>query len=214
MTYLEIANKILRLLREDTVTTLQGADDVVVGLVKEYINDAKKIVEEAHSWNVLRDSWSLSTLQDVEYVSVTGAGKEAIIETVFCNGNPMKETTNRRLAELKAGSSDTSTPTYYAVSGVDVSGDIRFRLHPTPDAAHTIAITGYSGQADLSADADVIKVPYQPVVYYAYALAARERGEVGGQTAAEIFAMASQYLSDAIANDAAMNNLEYEWYVG
>ena len=62
-------------------------------------------------------------------------------------------------------------------------------------------------------EADELLVPEQPVIYLALALASRERGEVGGQTSTDIFGMASNYLKDAIAHDAALNNLEYDWYV-
>jgi hypothetical protein len=50
-------------------------------------------------------------------------------------------------------------------------------------------------------------------MYLAYALAVRERGEVGGQTAGEIFQMAAGYLSDAIARDAELNYLDDIWQV-
>ena len=70
---------------------------------------------------------------------------------------------------------------------------------------------GYQRQADLSADSDILYVPAQPVLYMALALAARERGEVGGQTAAELFGVAASYLSEAIALDASRNNLENIW---
>ena len=54
-------------------------------------------------------------------------------------------------------------------------------------------------------------VPGKPVVYTALAMAARERGEVGGQTAAELFALAGTYLSDAIAWDSSLNDLDNIW---
>jgi hypothetical protein len=48
----------------------------------------------------------------------------------------------------------------------------------------------------------VLKVPYNPVVQLAFAMALRERGETGGQSASEQFAVADTILSDAIAFDA------------
>jgi hypothetical protein len=42
-----------------------------------------------------------------------------------------------------------------------------------------------------------------PVVHLTVALLARERGETGGTSAAEYFAVADRFLSDAIAIDAA-----------
>jgi len=47
----------------------------------------------------------------------------------------------------------------------------------------------------------------------AYAMALRERGETGGQSAAEQFAIASSALSDAIAVDANRYPLETTYMV-
>jgi hypothetical protein len=63
----------------------------------------------------------------------------------------------------------------------------------------------------LERDDDPVLLPYNAVMYYAYALAARERGEVGGQTVQELFTMAQQYISDAIALEANFNSFEQSW---
>jgi hypothetical protein len=46
------------------------------------------------------------------------------------------------------------------------------------------------------------------------AYASRERGEAGGASSMELFALAKQYLSDAISWDANNSSLEYIWSVG
>ena len=58
-------------------------------------------------------------------------------------------------------------------------------------------------QAELTNDSDDLLVPSKPVIHLAVALLARERGETGGTSTAEYFAIADKYLSDAIAIDAA-----------
>jgi hypothetical protein len=68
---------------------------------------------------------------------------------------------------------------------------------------YSIRVDTVKRQADLSANADVLLVPAQPVIHLAVALLARERGETGGTSTAEYFTIANQYLSDAIAIDAA-----------
>ena len=212
MTYLEIVNKVLRLLREDEADTVQVTDDVVVAIVSDFVNDAKRLVEDTHDWNALRTSWVETLTPENQYVSLTNSGKSARIEYIRSADKPLRESTNAQLENLQLRSSTSSSPIYYAVSGLDASNDLRLRLYPTPDTAETITVTGFRKQDDLSADADVLLVPAQPVVYYALAFAARERGEVGGQTAAEVFAMAKQFLNNAISYDAALNQLEYDWY--
>jgi len=51
-----------------------------------------------------------------------------------------------------------------------------------------------------------------PVMHLAIALLARERGETGGTSAPEYFAIADRYLSDAIALDAQKHPEETIFY--
>jgi hypothetical protein len=61
MTYLELVNKVLTRLREDTVTTVDYNDYST--LIGEFVNDAKKEVESAWLWSCL-----------TEYATVTADG--------------------------------------------------------------------------------------------------------------------------------------------
>ena len=58
------------------------------------------------------------------------------------------------------------------------------------------------GEKERGADATNLSVPSYPVVQLAYGMALRERGETGGQTAAEQFGLANIALADAIQIDA------------
>jgi hypothetical protein len=78
----------------------------------------------------------------------------------------------------------------------------------------TLLAYGFAHQGRLKNDTDVFLVPEDPILYYALAYAARERGEAGGASSAELFALAKQYLSDAISWDANNSHLEYIWNVG
>ena len=55
-------------------------------------------------------------------------------------------------------------------------------------------------------------IPHMPVVQLAFAMAAREKGEVGGNTSAEIFGIAKRMLADAISQDSALNSTDMIWY--
>jgi hypothetical protein len=55
-------------------------------------------------------------------------------------------------------------------------------------------------------------IPSSAVVQLATALGARERGETGGTSAAELFGLADNTLSDAIAIDASQHPEETIWY--
>jgi hypothetical protein len=102
-------------------------------------------------------------------------------------------------------------PYRWAWEGTDDSGNIMMRLDPAPKGVYPVTVLGWRVLPDLKRDTDILRLPDQPVLYYALALAARERGEVGGQTAQEIFAMAQQYITDAIALDATLSPTEFIW---
>jgi hypothetical protein len=65
---------------------------------------------------------------------------------------------------------------------------------------------------ELTKDNDKLYIPHQPVLHLAVALASRERGETGGTSTPEYFALADKYLSDAIALDAQKHPEETIWY--
>jgi hypothetical protein len=213
VTYLELVNEVLKRLREGAVDSVVSNDDVVADMVTALVNDAKRTVEDAHTWNALNYEWELSTIADTSLYSLTSAGNYARIGYILTTyGQGLTETTLQKIRMLKAQPNTvTQQPTYYAVNGLDASGDIRIEVFPKPDGVYPLDVYGFKRQPDLVADDDVLLVPSKPVIYLALALAARERGEVGGQTAAEIFGMASRYLSDAIAWDASLNDLDNIW---
>jgi len=65
--------------------------------------------------------------------------------------------------------------------------------------------------ADMTENTDTMSIPSSPVIQIATALGARERGETGGTSSAELFALADRTLSDAIALDAARHPEETIW---
>jgi len=212
MTYLEAVNQVLQRLREDSVTDVVNLDDPVAEMVVELVNDAKQLVEDAHTWNALRYEWSIATAADDNLYSLTNAGNYGKIESIIKdNGTELLEEQLYKIRKRQAASPANSKPKYYAVNGVDTNGDIQLQLFPKPDAVYNYTVYGFQRQADLSAASDVLLVPAKPVVYTALAMAARERGEVGGQTAAELFALANAYLSNAIAWDASLNDQDNVW---
>lgn len=218
-TYLDLVNAVLIRLREDTIPTVQGQDDVVVNLVKEFINDAKKTVEDAHTWSALTHEWAVDLgAQPSSEGTLTGSFGNVIIDYLMTDkgdvlkNRPLSDINRRRILN---GTTSTLAPTYWAVSGKTVSGNqlrtnVRFDcLIDTSQSA--ITAYGYQPQAELSGDFDVLLVPAKPVIYLAEAMAARERGEVGGQSAGELMAIAERYISDSIAMDSTNSDLDNIW---
>ena len=212
-TYLELVNAVLVRLREDTVTTVQGTDDVVVSLVKEFVNDAKRAVEDAHTWSALEKEWEVSTTIGNDKLVLTDSHKSPIIDYIYDSNGQKLRLINKEALRRKAAMSDgNGSPVYYIVDGTESNGDLRLRLWPAPKEVKAYTAFGYERTSPLSLDSDILSVPAAPVIYLAEALAARERGEVGGLASSELLLLAKQYLGDAIAMDATNSDMDNNWY--
>lgn len=204
MTYLNLMNNVLRRLREEETTSVTGT--TYVKMVGDFINDAKKLVEEATDWSALRDTIVVTTAASDNSYSLTGSSDNVKVMSVLndtknCFMNyQTKDWFNEQIYLLNASE---SAPLYYTYNGLDANGDTEVLVNPKPDGVYSLRFNVIKRQADLSADTDVMLVPAQPVIHYAVALLARERGETGGTSTAEYFSIADKYLSDAIAIDAA-----------
>ena len=206
MTYLNIMNNVLRRLREDEVTTVTST--TYSTMVGDFINDAKQLVEEATDWSALRDTILKTTevATGSEEITLTGSGDNVKIMSVINDtSNCFMEYQTKDWFNDKRYISDAvvGSPKYYTFNGLNSSGDTKVLLNPAPDAAYNLRFDVVKRQADLTSDSDVLLVPSKPVIHLALALLARERGETGGTSTAEYFAIADKYLSDAIAIDAA-----------
>ena len=203
MTYLNLINNVLRRLREDEVSTVN--ETTYSTLIGDLVNDAKKIVENSFDWTALRDTITVATSNGTSEYSLTNSGDLAVIKDVI-------NTTSKKFLYQRSKSyfnnvyynqaTLSGSPDYYTFIGTDSNGDLKVKLYPQPDSVYSLRFDVVVPQADLSSDADVLSVPTNPVLQLAYAMALRERGETGGQSAVEQFAVASTALSDAIAFDA------------
>jgi hypothetical protein len=203
MTYLDLINNVLRRLREDTVDTANATD--YSHLIGDLVNDAKKIVENSFDWTALRDSITVNTVSGTDTYSLTGSGDLAVIKDVM-------NTTSKRFMHLRSKeyfnnvtyntTPQSGSPDYFTFVGTDTNKDLEVQVYPKPDAAYALRFDVVKPQADLTTDSDSLLAPNNPVIQLSYAMALRERGETGGQSAAEQFAVASTSLSDAIAFDA------------
>lgn len=211
MTYLEAVNSVLVRMREDTVLTLAGSDDVVVDLVKQFVKDAVELVSQAHTWSALADTWAVTTASGTKVATLTGGATLSVVNAVFnSQGTELTNMTRTELTRRGIQSPENNNPRHYAING-KVSGEVTLLLWPTPQATEALVVTGNAEHPELSVDGTEILVPAKTVVHYALALAARERGEVGAQSVPELLGLASQSLSDSIALDSANTPSDNIW---
>lgn len=213
MTYLELVNNVLRRLREEEVTTVtQSTYSKMAG---DFVNDAKKLVENAWEWSQLEQVTTLSTTQGDYTYSLPDSKNRVNIQSV------LNDTSNVFLEyrpkvwfdeKLYINEPVNGSPEYYTFDGFDGSQDAQLSFYPVPDGVYSIRVTTTENNGDLVSDSDTLLIPSAPVMHLALALLSRERGETGGTSTPEYFAIADKYLSDAIAMDAGKHPDKTVWY--
>lgn len=213
MTYLDLVNGVLRRLREEEVTSVNGT--TYSKMVGDFVNDAKKLVEDAWDWSMLRNDVTLNTTQGVATYALTDTqDKVKILSIINDTSNDIVEYRPYDWFEEQAyiNGSVSGSPEYYTYNGYDVNNDTQIKFHPTPDGVYDIKLKLLYNNDELSSDLDTLLIPHTPVLHLAVALLARERGETGGTSTPEYFAIADRYLSDAIAYDAQKHPEDTIWY--
>jgi len=213
MTYLDIVNNVLRRLREDEVASVQST--TYSKMAGDFVNDAKKIVEDAWDWSGLRTTLTVTTTADIfNYVLTGSQNKIKVLDVINDTSNIFMQYNTQHWFNDKYLNQDppSGAPEYYTYNGVDSSGDTQVDIYPKPDGVYSLRFNCVLRNDDLSADTDELFIPSQPVIHMAVALLARERGETGGTSTPEYFGIADKYLSDAIALDAQKHPEEVIWY--
>ena len=200
MTFLELVNDVLVRLREPVVTTYN--ETTYSTLISKFINDAKRQIEDAFSWNALGSTITVTTVASTSSYSLTGSGQKFQVMDVI-NTTSLIGMRNISFVEMNRNLNfapvPQGTPTQFAFDGVDASYDTKVSLYPVPDTVYTVKFMLTIPQASLSADATVVKVPDVLVVQNAYARALVERGEDGGLSSSEAYNLYRAMLSDYIA---------------
>lgn len=204
MTYLEVVNKVLTRLREDTVSTVnQTAYSRLVG---EFVNDAFRQVEDAWDWSALRTTLTVSTSANIfNYILTNSGNRGKILDVINDTSNFFIKYKDQHWFNNTFLNTDpaTGSPQYFTFNGVDANGDTQVDLYPIPNGTYTLRFNMILRSPELTADTDEIVVPTLPIIHLAVALATRERGESGGNMTPELFLSADRMLSDAIALDAS-----------
>jgi len=200
MTYLQLINNVLIRLRETQVST--NNETTYSSLIGLFVNDAKRQIEDAFSWNVLGQTVTITTVAATYIYSMTGAGQKFQVQDAI-NTTSNIGLQNISFVEMNRYQNLVPTtngiPQYYAFDGVDGNGDTKVVLYPRPDGVFNIPFSVTVPQATLAADGTSVLVPDTLVVQNAYARALVERGEDGGLSSSEAYQLYRAMLSDQIA---------------
>ena len=200
MTYLELINDVLVRLREPTVSS--PTETTYSTLIGKFVNDAKRSIEDAYAWNALGQTITVTTASGTASYSLTGAGQK------FQVINVLNVTSNLTMKNIGTASMNrkqnfppivNTIPTEYAFDGIDASYDTKVAVWPVPDGVYSLKFFLTIPQATLSSSSTVLLVPDVLVAQGAYARALVERGEDGGLSSSEAYALFRSMLADYIA---------------
>jgi hypothetical protein len=212
MQYIQLVNSVLRRLRETEVSSV--ADNAYSKMIGEFVNDAKRQVEDAYAWNALSDTLSAVTATNLFNYVLVGSGQRFRIIDVINDTDDFflkYQTTSEMNRLFLMTSAESGSPRYYNFNGVDANGDTQVDLYPIPDGVYNVRFNIIKPQLPLSIDADRLLVPHEPVIFNACARAFAERGEDGGIASGEMYALYNQSLADAIAIESGRYLEEGEW---
>jgi len=183
-------------------------------MVDDFVTNSKRIIKRAWIWSAARLAMTITTEEVVFIYVLTGSqNRLKVLDVINDTSNFFVEYRPQRwfdehylIQPVVKG-----TPQYYTFNATDPAGDTQVDLYPKPDGVYKVRVNAIVRDDDLTQDAESVIVPSAPVIHYAVALLARERGETGGISAQEYFGVADRFLSDAIAIDAAKHPEEVIW---
>jgi hypothetical protein len=210
MTYIELVNDVLIRLRETEVETI--SQNSYSKLIGKFVNDGKRIVENAYVWNVLRKTYTIQTTPNIYSYVLLDSGVRFKLE------DAINDTSNFSLLLANTdyinnaflSNPQQGVPRYFNFNGTQ-DGDTIVDLFPIPDAEYNIKINVIQPQEPLVNNADSMLVASEPVIFYAYAKALAERGEDGGLQSGEAYQLYLQSLSDHIAIESSRTTPDMIW---
>jgi hypothetical protein len=212
MQYIQLVNDVLVRLRETEVSSVN--DNAYSKLIGKFVNDAKRMVEDAYNWNALSDTLSAVTGADIfNYVLVGSGQRFRVIDVLNDTSDTILYNAPTRYMnqQFLLSSSSKGSPHYYNFNGTDSNGDTQVDLFPIPNGVYNIRFNIIKPQVALVSDADSVLVPSEPIVMLAYAKALAERGEDGGLASSEAYGLYKTSLADAIALESGRYIEESQW---
>lgn len=206
MTLLELTNKVLIKMREAQVTTIN--DNTYSALCAQFVNEARREVEDAWNWLTLRKTVSINCVPDASQYILTGVGNTRFkILQVFDDTNDVVLTnlnSKSMTRKFLVGTLESGKPVYFGLNGFSAAGDPIVDIFPPPDDAYIIRFNLVIPQNDVEAGPTEIKVPGHLVYLGAYVKALAERGEEGNMAYEVALSAYMGALGSAVSQESAL----------
>lgn len=213
-TYVQAVNGVLRRLRESTVAAYNTTDYST--LISEWVNDAKREIEDAWDWQALREEKTITAVVGQEQYFIPGSTERTRIRQQINDTQDaylIPVLSDAWLPLKSFGTQQNNIPQYYRFRGWDNSKVILVHLWPTPSTTDSLIFECLNPQADLTSSNTDIVVPGWLVIQRALVDALEERGDDGGQAATRRMEIFQRNLATAIAQDAGRARGESDWVV-
>jgi hypothetical protein len=218
-TYLQLVNEVLKRLREDQVSTVDSS--TYSTLIGTFVNDAKREVENAWNWQVLKQpyivtpdglthSFDITGLTDPDARLAYDSCGQAMVYDVKAsdefqlNEVPYDYIVGQYLTDPDSFTSNDK-PTFFAVNK-DSDGQWKVYFNGICALDRSYWVYFYVPQDELESDSTVIRVPWRPVAHLALLYALDERGEEIGEPGSKAWMRYDNSLSDAISMDSVGNS--------
>lgn len=212
-TRLQITNRVLTRLREETVATTSST--LYAALVAATLDVVKTEIENAHRWLDLRDTYIVTATPGVSSYVLTGSGAHAQVLDAWNTTEQVEMTlgTFRSFNNKFFGTTSvqTGTPTMYLPAGLDASYDKQIDIWPVPTSTVTLKFNVYAPQAALSTDSMVPLVPNDVLVEGTISRMLAERGDDNGTQVQMQEGLYQKLLGDAIAIELGADPSEVDW---
>ena len=235
-----LINKVLLGLRKDQLntatTTLAGGPDYPK-LVLQWLNQAKRDVEEAWNWQQQKSSVTVTGVASQwQYTLISSGDSDTTVPndsrlvydvteyerfprvhdvTDSAQTSRLIERPPEFISRSALEFTDTvAEPGYFSVGDLtDADSNMRFQVFPKPAGVRSWRLRFYLPQTELSETAltTVLEVPGRPVWLRALFYANQERGEEAGRPGSELDRAAEDALRQEIARQVNDDDLTSRW---
>jgi hypothetical protein len=232
-TLLQMTNKVLRRLREDTVTAT--TDNAYATLIAEFISDVQEEIVDAHMWSSMYSTAEITMVDATSSYTIPGTSSRS--EIAF-NEDQAPNLFYRRSGEtdvsrmwllaypdfvtrdLLQRSADNAQPEYVSIRHTYALADDELTLYldpiPTADQAGDVVLVQTWNppvrlETDGTDDDTVLSVPDRTVFLGTVFYALNERGEEIGEPGNVAEQRYQKSLRDAITNDSQLK-LRNDYY--
>lgn len=224
-TFLELVNDVLVRLREDEVSSVD--ETPYSTLIGKWVNDSKRLVEDAWGWQALLTpvsvsivastlTYTVSTLNERARLAFKATPESNIPMAYDITPNDKFQLIYKPYAWIYDQRDLLNTPEYQSkpiMFGVRKSptDGVLIELMETPTASRSWRIYFIDPQDDLVNDSDVLLVPSAPVIQITLDYALNERGEETGEPGTTVEQRAILHIANAIALDSLEQDDKTTW---